>query len=157
MIFAMKPGVVSWNKMIIRQIMLFCPKNTLEMNFERIFMTNFNWGALNPLNIILSPFLTTVPCFYDRFKPLYAFSKVAPESTHHVVNDSILVFEGGRNHIIGTTTFLITTFELQVTNFNKYKSWNPKVRLCIVIVLRCPLIGCWATERANKKAAQNNY
>ena len=46
---------------------------------------------------------------------------------------------------------------LQVTKFKKYKSWNPKVRLCIVIVLSCPLIGCWATERANQRAAQNNY
>ena len=44
-----------------------------------------------------------------------------------------------------------------LTKFKKYKSWNPKVRLCIVIILSCPLIGCWATERANQRAAQNNY
>ena len=31
---------------------------------------------------------------------------------------------------------------VQVTKFKKYKSWNPKVRLCIVIVLNCPLISC---------------
>ena len=39
--------------------------------------------------------------------------------------------------------------------FKKYKFWNPKVRLCIVIVLSCPLIDCWANERAYKRAAQN--
>ena len=27
----------------------------------------------------------------------------------------------------------------------------------LVVVLSCPLIGCWATKRANLRAAQNNY
>ena len=31
---------------------------------------------------------------------------------------------------------------LQVAKFKKYKYWNLKVQLCIVIVLSCPLIGC---------------
>ena len=34
---------------------------------------------------------------------------------------------------------------------------KPKVWLHIVIVLSCPLIDCWATERASQRAAQNNY
>ena len=29
---------------------------------------------------------------------------------------------------------------VQVTKFNKYKFWSSKVRLCIVIILSCPLI-----------------
>ena len=33
-------------------------------------------------------------------------------------------------------------FYVQVIKFNKYKCWNPKVRLCIVIVLSCFLISC---------------
>ena len=33
----------------------------------------------------------------------------------------------------------------------------PKVQLYIAIVLSYPLIGCWATERANQRAVQNSY
>ena len=30
--------------------------------------------------------------------------------------------------------------KIQATKFKKYKSWNSKDRLCIVIVLSCPLL-----------------
>ena len=33
----------------------------------------------------------------------------------------------------------------------------PKVRLYRAIILSSPLIGCWPTERANQRAAQDNY
>ena len=43
---------------------------------------------------------------------------------------------------------------LQMKNFKKKKSWDPKARQ---LFLSCLLIGCWATVRANEQAAQNNY
>ena len=46
---------------------------------------------------------------------------------------------------------------VQVTKFKKYKTWDPKVRLYIVIVLSCPLIGSLSSSTANQRAAQNNY
>ena len=41
---------------------------------------------------------------------------------------------------------------VQVTKFKKYKSWHPQTP---VIVLSCPLIGCWATEKAYLRTSQN--
>ena len=40
---------------------------------------------------------------------------------------------------------------LQVTKFKKYKTWDPKVRLYIVIVLSCPVL---SSSTANQRAAQ---
>ena len=45
---------------------------------------------------------------------------------------------------------------LQVTKFKMYKTWDPKVRLYIVIVLSCPLIGSLSSSTANQRVAQNN-
>ena len=44
---------------------------------------------------------------------------------------------------------------LQVKKFKKYKTWNPKVRIYIVIVLSCPLIGSLSSSTTNQRAAQN--
>ena len=46
--------------------------------------------------------------------------------------------------------------EVQVTKFKKYKTWDPKVRLYIVIVLSCPLISSLVSSTTNQMAAQNN-
>ena len=64
-------------------------------------------------------------------------------------------------HIIINTRFISQINETMLcTGKKSLSSTNagiPKIQLCIAIVLSCPLIGCWATERANHRAAQNNY
>ena len=42
------------------------------------------------------------------------------------------------------------TWTLQVKKFMKYKSWHPKIWLCTVIVLSCPLIGPPSSSTANQ-------
>ena len=46
---------------------------------------------------------------------------------------------------------------IQVKSLSSTNAEIPKVRLYLGIVFNCPLIGSWDTERANQRAAQNNY
>ena len=47
-------------------------------------------------------------------------------------------------------------FVIQITTFKKYKTLDPKVRLWILIVLNCPLIGALSSKTTNQWVAQNN-
>ena len=51
-------------------------------------------------------------------------------------------------------------FELQMKKFKNYKYWDPQRSPALegnCSESSFPLFGCWATERANQKTAQNNY
>ena len=96
----------------------------------------------------LSFFSFNFPSWTKNRKVVHTFLQL-----HHEDNPEVLLWPS--LSITVQKNFNIA-LSLQVTKFKKYKTWNPKVQLYIVIVLSCPLIGSLSGSTTNQRAAQNN-
>ena len=97
-------------------------------------------------------------CFFLLL--LFMVSSVSPPvrlDMGHNCHISHLQYITGLKALWGHIVHISTVSVLQVKSLSSTNAGSPKVWLYKAIVLSCPLIDCWATERANLRATQNNF
>ena len=75
----------------------------------------------------------------------------------HQWNRPLRIPEESQNHCSSVSCWTHCNFTGKKVSVNSIIAGIHKVRLYIAIVLSCPFTGCWTNERANQRAAQNNY